>query len=590
MPRNAQGQYFLPDGNPVTPGELIKAEWANSTMDDIATALTNSLDRAGAGGMTGPLKAAAGTQQRPGITFVEDVTSGLFKEAAGVVTAVAEGQKQAFWSKNGFFLNAQPNSQMEAATKSYVDQFAAQATRVMGTFGQTKTPTDLPPNGYIPANWDAPGVPQYALQMQEGQSMVYRPANTSDPLYDHVYVYTGTNFIATGWVDIGPVEGPPGPAGDVGPTGPQGPEGPTGPQGPTGQTGATGPQGPQGIQGNTGPQGPQGPAGQAAVLVGEFGASKTPADLPANGFIPANWDGPNNPPNDEQLVVGQALVYTLCPPSTPGYGHVYSYVGTDFDASGWVDAGDIVGPPGPTGPQGPQGNTGPQGPAGANGAQGPEGPQGAQGPQGPQGLPGAQGPAGPAIVGMIAMFAGAQFIPSGWHICDGTNGTVDLRDRFIVASGSKFGASSTGGSFTIGINQMPSHAHNGTSGIQSADHVHALADGSVTISGTTGTAGNHSHGVSDPTHHHTWPAGGGGSNSPSYNGASAGTFTSGNAATGIGIVAAGDHTHPFSGTANLSGNTAIQSANHTHSIAAEGGGAEFIPTYYAAIFAQYTGV
>ena len=601
MPRNAQGQYFLPDGNPVTPGELIKAEWANSTMDDVANALTNSLDRAGAGGMTGQFKAASGTQQRPGIAFVEDVTSGLFKEAAGVVTAVAEGTKQAFWSKNGFFLNAQPNSQMEAATKSYVDQFAAQATRVMGTFGQTKTPVDLPPNGYIPANWDAPGVPQYALQMSEGQSLVYRPANTSDPLYDHVYVYTGTNFIAVGWVDIGPVEGPPGPTGDVGPTGPQGPEGPTGPQGPTGQTGATGPQGPQGIQGNTGATGPQGPAGQAAVLVGEFGASKTPADLPANGFIPANWDGPNNPPNNEQLVVGQALVYTLCPPSTPGYGHVYSYVGTDFDASGWVDAGDIVGPPGPTGPQGPQGNPGPQGPAGAAGAQGAEGPQGPAGPQGPQGLPGAQGPAGPAIVGMIAMFAGAQYLQSGWHICDGTNGTVDLRDRFIVAGGGAYPYGSTGGSTTV---PLPAHTHTGSYGGTTAG---ANADHSHGVSGSTGGESNgHVHGADGGSHNHLsgyssglsgpFPWG----STTGYNSIAMSAGQSGSqynmaytSPTGVSVSIGGNnvgHSHGFS---VQSGG---QSANHAHDFsgsfttASAGGDATYVPPYYAMVFAQYTGV
>ena len=595
MPRNAQGQYFLPDGNPVTPGELIKAEWANSTMDDIATALTNSLDRAGAGGMTGPLKAAAGTQQRPGITFVEDVTSGLYKEAAGVVTAVAEGQKQAFWSKNGFFLNAQPNSQMEAATKSYVDQFAAQATRVMGTFGQTKTPTDLPPNGYIPANWDAPGVPQYALQMQEGQSLVYRPANTSDPLYDHVYVYTGTNFIATGWVDIGPVEGPPGPAGDIGPTGPQGPEGPTGPQGPTGQTGATGPQGPQGIQGPIGPQGIQGSPGASAVIVGSFGASKTPADLPASGLIPANWDAPGNPPADYQMKPGEALIYTDVPKTDPLYGHVYEYVPDSvsvYDLNNWVDLGDIVGPQGPTGAQGPQGNPGPQGPAGANGSQGPEGPQGPAGPKGDQGLPGAQGPAGPAIVGMIAMFAGAQYLQAGWHICDGTAGTVDLRDKFIVASGSKFAAGSTGGSFTIGVNQMPSHSHGGSVSVTDTNHVHDMGSQPVQLSGgTTGPAGAHSHGVSDPGHHHTYTypsSSGGGGAGGGYQGSNS---TSSNA-TGIGIQGVGDHTHSISGTATITGNTGTVSANasHAHTITAEGGGAEYIQPYYAMIFAQYTGV
>ena len=45
MPRNSTGKYFLPDGNPVADGELITAEWANSTLSDIATAITDSLDR-----------------------------------------------------------------------------------------------------------------------------------------------------------------------------------------------------------------------------------------------------------------------------------------------------------------------------------------------------------------------------------------------------------------------------------------------------------------------------------------------------------------------------------------------------------------
>ena len=431
MPRNAQGQYFLPDGNPVTPGELIKSEWANSTMDDIANALTNSLDRAGAGGMTGQLKAASGTVARPGIAFVEDVTSGLQKESAGVVAAVASGVKQAYWSANGFFLAAAPSDSMEAANKAYVDALAAQATKIVGAFGQSKTPSQLPPNGYIPANWDATGVPVYGIQMTQGESLAYRPADTLNPLYDHVFVYVGTNYIASGWIDIGAVEGPPGPQGETGATGPQGPEGPTGPQGPTGQTGATGPQGPQGIagpqgpqgttgevgpKGDTGPQGPQGiqgvkgdqgiqgSPGASCVIVGSFGASKTPADLPLTGFIPANWDAPGNPSADYQMKVGEALIYTDCPVGTPNYGHVYEYVPDSvsaFDLNNWVDLGDIVGPQGPAGPQGaqgPQGATGgvgPQGPKGDDGAAGPQGPQGNPGPQGPAGANGAQGAEGP---------------------------------------------------------------------------------------------------------------------------------------------------------------------------------------------------
>lgn len=55
MPRNPQGLYTLPPGNPVVPGTLIEAEWANNTMDDLALALTESLPRDGSAAMTGQL-------------------------------------------------------------------------------------------------------------------------------------------------------------------------------------------------------------------------------------------------------------------------------------------------------------------------------------------------------------------------------------------------------------------------------------------------------------------------------------------------------------------------------------------------------
>lgn len=56
MPRNAQGVYSLPAGNPVVPGTLIETTWANPTMSDIAAALTASLPRDGSAPMTGDLQ------------------------------------------------------------------------------------------------------------------------------------------------------------------------------------------------------------------------------------------------------------------------------------------------------------------------------------------------------------------------------------------------------------------------------------------------------------------------------------------------------------------------------------------------------
>lgn len=47
MSRNGSGTYSLPPGNPVVTGTTISSTWANTTLSDIATALTNSLAKDG---------------------------------------------------------------------------------------------------------------------------------------------------------------------------------------------------------------------------------------------------------------------------------------------------------------------------------------------------------------------------------------------------------------------------------------------------------------------------------------------------------------------------------------------------------------
>lgn len=91
------------------------------------------------------------------------------------------------------------------------------------------------------------------------------------------------------------------------------------------------------------------------------------------------------------------------------------------------------------------------------------GPQGIQGPVGATGAQGPQGPAGPGMPsGVIVMWSGAaNAIPSGWVLCNGSNGTPDLRNRFIVGAGSSYGVGATGGSetVTLTVEQMPNHFH-----------------------------------------------------------------------------------------------------------------------------------
>jgi hypothetical protein len=55
MPRSS-GTYTLPAGNPVVTGTTITSTWANTTLSDIATALTGSVATDGTSGMTGILQ------------------------------------------------------------------------------------------------------------------------------------------------------------------------------------------------------------------------------------------------------------------------------------------------------------------------------------------------------------------------------------------------------------------------------------------------------------------------------------------------------------------------------------------------------
>jgi len=85
MSRNSSGTYSLPGGNPVVTGTTISSTWGNTTLSDIATELTNSLDRSGRGAMLASLQLFAGTVSSPGLNFSLESTSGLYRAGAGDV-------------------------------------------------------------------------------------------------------------------------------------------------------------------------------------------------------------------------------------------------------------------------------------------------------------------------------------------------------------------------------------------------------------------------------------------------------------------------------------------------------------------------
>lgn len=210
-----------------------------------------------------------------------------------------------------------------------------QTAVIVGEFSN-QSPSNLPPSGVIPANWDAVGVPPSQLTLVQGQAML-------DTANNAVWCFVGTAATPAGWINLGGVQGPEGPTGPQGPqgvpgvagatgntgaTGPQGPAGaastvpgPTGPQGATGATGATGPQGPQGPSGATGATGPQGPAGTVAT------GSTAPAN-PTNGmqwFDGTNlrmWNG------TAWAAATNPMQLTFIVPGKPAAGQVYYMVMT----------------------------------------------------------------------------------------------------------------------------------------------------------------------------------------------------------------------------------------------------------------------
>lgn len=79
--------------------------------------------------------------------------------------------------------------------------------------------------------------------------------------------------------------------------------------------------------------------------------------------------------------------------------------------------------------------------------------------------------------GTILMWAGTLAdMPSGWVLCDGNNGTPDLRDRFIKSTTSvsdSTGATGGQSSYTVTTAKMAPHDHNGETD-EAGDHSHAL--------------------------------------------------------------------------------------------------------------------
>ena len=140
-------------------------------------------------------------------------------------------------------------------------------------------------------------------------------------------------------------------------------------------------------------------------------------------------------------------------------------------------------------------------------------------------------------------------IPSGWVLCNGSNSTPDLRNRFIVGSGTgaSYSPGDTGGSDSVSLTtaQMPSHTH--SDGTLAASQISLTGD-ITKISECYNVAGN-ATGVFSKKNTGNSPVTGSASNSPT-----------------AGVDFDGSHSHP------VSGNTGSNGSGNSH---------ENRPPYYA---------
>ncbi|MCQ2389898.1 MAG: hypothetical protein MJ240_00630 [Kiritimatiellae bacterium] len=112
--------------------------------------------------------------------------------------------------------------------------------------------------------------------------------------------------------------------------------------------------------------------------------------------------------------------------------------------------------------------------------------------------------------GVIVMWSGnVNNIPTGWVLCNGENGTPDLRNRFIVGAGATYAVGERGGAdhVTLNVDQLPAHDHQFVGDDQLSDRANWSAydlgrygnydadssSGNSRLYKTTASGGNQSH-------------------------------------------------------------------------------------------------
>jgi len=98
--------------------------------------------------------------------------------------------------------------------------------------------------------------------------------------------------------------------------------------------------------------------------------------------------------------------------------------------------------------------------------------------------------------GAIILWSGSiGSIPAGYYLCNGANGTPDLRDRFVVGAGNNYAVAATGGSADA-IVVSHTHTASSTSVVTDPGHTHSIetsndqvGSGKATVGGSSSEGG-----------------------------------------------------------------------------------------------------
>lgn len=212
MSRDSSGNYTLPAGNPVVGGTVIEPTWANTTLNDIALALTESVNIQGTKAMVGPLKLPDGNLVAPALSFNSNADCGLFYTADSVQGTI-NGVVESVLSTKGLSLtssfacadpldniNKIDNSDFYFAQRAVSSSVTAYVMdRWLGFFQGTGSSQTVSQQAFTGTQTDVPGYPSFFARADVVGSSDATAQNILLQMIEDVSTFAGGKATVSFW-------------------------------------------------------------------------------------------------------------------------------------------------------------------------------------------------------------------------------------------------------------------------------------------------------------------------------------------------------------------------------------------------------